>query len=232
MSENKIKAVLFDLDMTLLDLFTAKNEAIDAAIQAMINAGLDMDKEEALEKLTKEYFKDFEGPLVISNFLKNNNQYHPRILASAINSYRKTKAELLKPYPEVIKTLKELKSMGLKLAIVTDAPVLKAFKRLDAVGVVEFFDEIVTFDDTGQKKPAPEPFKEALKRLNASTEEAIHVGDWPERDIAGANGVGMASVHAKYGDKLSDSSFEGKADFEIESFDEIIGVIHTINQKA
>ena len=232
MPENKIKAVLFDLDMNLLDLFTAKNEAIDIAIQAMINAGLEMEREEALEKLKKEYFKDFEGSQVISNFLKNNDKYHPKILAAAINSYRKTKSELLKPYPEVIETLKELKSMNLKLAIVTDAPILKAFRRLDAVGVVDFFDEIVTFDDTGQKKPAPEPFKEALKRLNLSTEEAIHVGDWPERDVLGANGIGMISVHAKYGNKLSDSSFKGAADFEIESFGEIIGVIHSINQKA
>ena len=232
MAENKIKAVLFDLDMTLLDLFTPKDEAIKAALSAMFDAGLDMDKEEAFIKLKKEYNKDFEGPLVISNFLNNVKQYHPKILAAAINSYRTTKAGLLKPYPEVIDTLTKLKATGLKLAIVTDAPVLKAYRRLDSVGVTEFFDIVVTVTDTGKKKPSPEPFTEALKRLNLTKEEVIHVGDWPERDIKGANEFGMISVHAKYGDIFSNSSYKGKADFEIESFSQLLGVIHTINQKA
>ena len=232
MTENKIKAVLFDLDMTLLDLFTPKDEAIKAALNAMMDAGLDMGKEEAFNKLKQEYYKDFEGPLVISNFLRNINQYHPKILAAAINSYRTSKAELLKPYPEVIDTLTKLKAKGLKLAIVTDAPILKAYRRLDSVGVTEFFDVVVTTTDTGKKKPSPEPFNEALKRLNLTKEEAVHVGDWPERDIKGANELGMLSVHAKYGDIFSDSSYKGKADYELDSFSELLGVVHTINQKA
>ena len=63
-------------------------------------------------------------------------------------------------------TLTKLKAKGLKLAIVTDAPILKAYRRLDSVGVTEFFDVVVTSTDTGKKKPSPEPFNEALKRLN------------------------------------------------------------------
>ena len=233
MAEQKIKAILFDLDMTLADLMTAKTSAIDSAINAMIDAGLKMEKDIAYEELKKEYFEDFEGRSVMSNFLKNQDEKNPRILAAGINAYRKTKEELLKPYPEVIETLKKLKSKGLKLAVVTDAPSLKAHRRLDAIGVIDFFDVIISTDDTnGKKKPSPEPFMEALKRLNISAEEALHVGDWPERDIKGAKNVGLGSIHAKYGNILSDGSYKEKADFEIESFEQILGIIYSINQKA
>ncbi len=79
MTQQKIKAVLFDLDMTLADLMTAKTSAIDSAISAMINAGLKMEKDAAYEELKKEYFKDFEGRSVITNFLKNQMEENPRI---------------------------------------------------------------------------------------------------------------------------------------------------------
>tara|TARA_Y100000310_G_scaffold343661_1_gene452327 strand:+ start:1881 stop:2579 length:699 start_codon:yes stop_codon:yes gene_type:complete len=232
MSQKKIKAVLLDLDMTLMDYMTAKTESVDAAVEAMIKAGLVMAKEEAYEKLKQEYFQDFEGPHVITNFLKNSNQDNPRILAAGINAYRKKRIGLMKPYPEVVETLQELKSKGYKLAIVSDAPELKAYRRLDDLGIVGIFDEVVTYTDTGKKKPSPEPFEKALNSLSVKPEEAIHVGDWPERDVEGANAMGMVSVHAKYGHKFPPTEHKCNADFTINNFKEILGVLFKLNQKT
>ena len=45
--KNVIRAVIFDLDNTLVDFVRMKENAIDAAVDAMIDAGLEMSKEEA-----------------------------------------------------------------------------------------------------------------------------------------------------------------------------------------
>jgi len=48
-----IKAVLFDLDNTLVDFMKMKEMAVEGAVDAMIDAGLNLTKEEAIEKFTK-----------------------------------------------------------------------------------------------------------------------------------------------------------------------------------
>ena len=129
------------------------------------------------------------------------------------------KLKYLKPYPGVKKTLKKLKKMGLKLAIITDAPRLKAYQRLDAMKLVDCFDIVVGKEDTGRLKPSTFPFKKALKLLNVKPEEALHVGDWPDKDILGAKKVGMRTCFARHG-------YLGKgkvvmADFKIRKFNEL-----------
>ncbi|MBT3866039.1 HAD-IA family hydrolase [Candidatus Woesearchaeota archaeon] len=229
----KLKAVLFDLEMTLFDAESHKKKSVELAAQAMVDAGLKMEKEDAGKLLWKEYKKVFHGSNVISDFLKNNNQFDPIILEAGINGYRKVWVENTESYPGVKETLTKLKSLGLRLAIVTDAPLKKALKRVNALGLSDFFEEVLgpnEFDDNLPRKPSPEPFLKALNQMGLKPEEAAYVGDWPERDIKGANEVGLISIHAKYGNVLSDNSYKGKSDYEINAFNELLGVIHSINQ--
>ncbi len=217
--------------MTLFDAETHKKRSVELAVQSMLNAGLKMEKEEAEKLLWKEYLIIFHGSQVISDFLKNNNQLSQEILDAGIEGYRKVWAEKTESYPEVKETLTELKSLGLRLAIITDAPVKKALKRLEALNLLDFFEEVIGPEDTGKLKPSKEPFLEATKRLGIQPNEAIYVGDWPERDIKGANEAGLTSVHAKYGNVISDNSYTGKPNYEINAFNELLGIIRSINQK-
>jgi putative hydrolase of the HAD superfamily len=61
---------------------------------------------------------------------------------------------------------------------------------------------VVTFDDTGERKPSPLPFKTVLSRLDVDPKYALMVGDWAERDMVGARNVGMKTAFAKYGDSF------------------------------
>ena len=140
MSENKIKAVLFDLENTLFDSSAHKKRCVVLAVQSMINAGLKMEKEEAENLLWEEYLNTFHGPQVISDFLKNNNQMIPEILEAGINGYRKVWTESMNSYPEVKETLTQLKSLGLRLGMITDAQIKKALKRTEALGLLDFLD--------------------------------------------------------------------------------------------
>jgi len=82
---------------------------------------------------------------------------------------------------------------------------------------------VVTFDETGERKPSPVPFKAILKKLGVEAGEAIMVGDWAERDIVGAANLGIKTAFAKYGDTFNTPYHN--ADYELNDFSEIIDII-------
>ncbi|MFH1828726.1 MAG: HAD-IIIA family hydrolase [Nanoarchaeota archaeon] len=215
-----IKAITFDLDNTLINFLRMKTKASNAAAKAMVKAGLKISIKQCQKELFNDYLKDIEGERVFQRYLKKNPS--DRILAAAINAYLKVKQTYLKPYPKVKSTLKELKKKGIRLAIVTDAPRLKAFQRLDAMGIVNYFDIVVGLEDTGKTKPSTLPFKKVLKELKLKPSQVLHVGDSISRDIKGAKAVGMKTCFARYG---SLSKRKSGADFEISSIQELIKIV-------
>lgn len=219
-----IKAVLFDLDNTLIDFMRMKKEASRAAAYAMVEAGLKANKDELAEKLFNYYLEHgIESDDAFKNYLlKEFRKIDYRVLAAAVNAYLKEKYIHLNPYPGVPETLEELKKRGLKLAIVSDGLRLKAWMRLNAAGLDKYFDTVVAYEDTGKKKPAPEPFLTACEKLGVKPQECLMVGDWPERDIEGAKALGMKTCWAEYGTVVSTKSV---ADFAIKDITEIMEVI-------
>ncbi|MFA6268533.1 MAG: HAD-IA family hydrolase [archaeon] len=217
-----IKAITFDLDMTLIDFMKFKRRGSDAAANAMTKTGFKVDKDE----LFKFYMHDIEGDTVFGEFLKSKNNYSERILAAGINAYLKEKHKHLQTYPGVKKTLLKLKELGFKIVLITDAPRLKAFMRLDSLGIAELFDIVVGFEDTGTRKPSQLPFEKALKLLNLKPSQAMHVGDWPERDILGAKEVGMKTCLAEYGWNSHKLGKWIEPDYKIKTFEDIVSIVN------
>ena len=218
------KAVIFDLDNTLIDFMTMKRLSCDAAISAMIGAGLNVNKEKAMKELFALYGKyGLEEKRIFQKFLKKMmKKINYEILASGIVAYRRVRTGFLEPYPYVSEVMFELKKRGIKLAIVSDAPRLKAWIRLVAMKINHLFDVVVTFDDSKVMKPSEKPFKIAFKQLRVKPQECLMVGDRPERDIKGAKKLGMITCFAKYGNpKVKDSG----ADYEINDIKELLEII-------
>jgi HAD superfamily hydrolase (TIGR02253 family) len=224
-----IKAIVFDVDNTLVDFMKMKDSAVEAAIDAMIDAGLDLTHEQASKKIYEIYkSKGIEHQEVFDDFLDEVLGYVDyRILANGILAYRRGREGALVAYPHVTLALLKLARMGLKLGVVSDAPRLQAWMRLCSLGVDSFFDAVVTFDETGKRKPEPEPFQKALELLKVAPNEAVMVGDWAERDIVGAKTIGMYTVFARYGDTFGTK--ESGADFEIDDILELVPVIDRLN---
>jgi len=220
-----IKAVLFDLDNTLIDFMQMKRNSCGAAISAMIDAGLKVKKEKALKRLFKLYDKyGLEEKTIFQKFLKGEvGRVDYRILANAIVAYRNVRTSYLAPFPHTDYVLIKLKSKGIKLAIVSDAPKLKAWLRLMAMKIGNFFDVVVTYEDTGKLKPHKLPFKAALTKLNLKPQECLMVGDMPHRDIEGAKKLGMKTCFAKYGDPTKKR--KGNADYEIKDIKELLKIV-------
>src|SRR3989344_1759807 len=219
-----IKAVIFDLDNTLIDFMTMKKISCDAAITAMIGAGLNVDKSKAMKELFSLYDKyGLEEKMIFQKFLKKmTKKIDYEVLASGIVAYRRFRIGFLEPYPHVAEILFELKQRGIKLAIVSDAPRLKAWIRLVSMKINHLFDVVVTFDDTKEYKPSAKPLKFAFRKLNVKPRESLMVGDWPERDIKGAKKLGMLTCIDRYGNpKVKNSG----AEYEINDIKELLEIV-------
>jgi putative hydrolase of the HAD superfamily len=195
----------------------------------MIDAGLQLPREAVRARIDAIYKEQgMEYQQVFDTLLESElGHIDPKILASGIVAYRKARASSLKPYPHVQMTLLELVKRAVKLAVVSDAPRAQAWLRLCDLSLQHVFDVVVTHDDTGQFKPSPAPFREALRQLGVSVGEALMVGDWPERDMVGAKGLGMTTVFARYGDTFGTK--ESGADYEIGDALELVAIVDRIN---
>jgi len=224
-----IKAIIFDLDNTLIDFVRMKHTAIEAAIKSMIDAGLDFPYATIKEKIDQIYEeKGIEYQQVFDILLHELlGKVDYKILSAGIVAYRTAREAELNTYPRVVPTLIKLIKMGIKLGVVSDAPSREAWLRLSYIGLHHIFDEVVTFDESGQRKPSPIPFNMILSKLRVSPQEALMVGDWAERDVVGAKQVGMKTVFARYGDTF-DTENHG-ADYEILDVSQLIEIVREQN---
>lgn len=224
-----IRAVIFDLDNTLVDFMSMKRQAITAAIDSMIDAGLKLTRAEAQGRIDLIYkergieFQNVFDQLLYDVFQKVDY----KILSAGIIAYRRAREAALVPYPHVNMTLVALIKRGIRLAVVSDAPSREAWLRLCYLNFHHVFDCVVTFEDTGERKPSAAPFLRALRMLGVSAEETLMVGDWPERDMVGAAKLGITTVFARYGDTFG--TVESNAKYDLNDVSELLQVIDKEN---
>jgi beta-phosphoglucomutase-like phosphatase (HAD superfamily) len=89
--------------------------------------------------------------------------------------------------------MKEGKSRGISLALVTNAPEENVEAILLALELKEFFDEVVLSDEVGPVKPDPAPYKAALDKLGISPEKALAFED-STSGIASSVAAGIPTV--------------------------------------
>ena len=202
-----------------------KRRAIEEAIPAMIDAGLEITPEYA-NKIIDEIYKEqgIEYQQVFDEFLRRVlHKVNYKILSAGIVAYRRAREAALIPYPHVYSTLNKLLKLGIKMGILSDAPSKEAWLRLAYLNFHHIFDAVVTFDDTGIRKPDPLPFKLILERLEVEAKETLMVGDWAERDIIGAARVGMKTAFARYGDTFNTEHHS--ADYDLKDIRDLEDII-------
>ncbi len=239
-----IRAVIFDLDNTLTDFMRVKEVSIEAAADAMLDAGLDARlpvtdggipvRERVILRIREIYdLMGIEYQNVFNRYLQEElGGVDYKFLAAAIVGYRRARESALLPYPHVHLTLHKLMRRGLKLGVVSDAPRENAWLRLVYLNLHHVFDHVVTYEDTNKRKPDPAPFEAVLRRLEVTAGEALMVGDWPDRDMAGAKALGMRTVFAHYGyswSKDKESIDLHPADYSIHDMLELVGIVDALN---
>ena len=97
-------------------------------------------------------------------------------------------------FPDAERVLQQLRQQGYRLGIVTNGPEIS--QRIKAVesGMAALVEVMLISGEEKIKKPAPEIFIRAADKLGVDASECIFVGDNPRTDICGAHSVGMATV--------------------------------------
>jgi putative hydrolase of the HAD superfamily len=116
-------------------------------------------------------------------------------------------------YPGAAEALLRLRSAGLGLGVVTDGNPRIQRAKIAALGLSDLVDHVVISDELGgraARKPHPAAFRRALELLRVSAAEAVHVGDRPAKDVAGAAAAGMRAVRVRTGEyaHVDDDSIE------------------------
>ena len=232
MSKAAIKGVVFDLDNTLLDFMQMKEFAVKAAVKGMIEAGLLVDEDQSYREIIAIYEEfGWENQQVFDVFIEKQVGYvEHKFLAAGIVAYRRAREANLMAYPNVNKTLMALTKAGIKLGVVSDAPSREAWLRIYYLNLYHFFDVVITFDDSGERKPSAVPFKMSLEALQLEPKETIMVGDWPERDVEGAQQIGMKTEFARYGDTFG--TVNSGADWDLVDIYQLVMIINEYNGSA
>ncbi|MFQ5521086.1 MAG: HAD family hydrolase, partial [Candidatus Methylomirabilia bacterium] len=102
------------------------------------------------------------------------------------------------PFPGVLEAVHALGRQGLVLCVVSNTgrtPGVILRQVLADVGLLDRFRVTSFSDEVGFRKPRPEIFHLTLERAGVDPARAVHVGDSPEADIAGARAAGMRAIH-------------------------------------
>jgi len=94
-------------------------------------------------------------------------------------------------FPQVHETLQALKSDGLKLGLLSDFP---PHKKLEYLGLADYWDVVLCSEETGRLKPDPIPFIALSEALQVSPGRILYVGNSIEYDIRGAKNAGFKAA--------------------------------------
>lgn len=189
-----IKAVLFDLDGTLYDrdrlaeaLFVEQYDAFAHALRNLARDRFLIDVHEMDEHGHGEKEPGYRR-LVQAWGLE------PKLADRLIEHFWSVYDKHMELPKDTSYTLRELRSRGLKLGVVTNGPSQRQRHKIAVLGLADSFDAILVSGEEGVRKPDAELFRRALARCGVEPHEAVFVGDHPVADVAGAHEAGMKAV--------------------------------------
>lgn len=216
-----IKVICFDLDGTLVDSEEVILKSFDKVFEVYA------------PKYRFNNLKDYRiylGPILKDTFSKfsSNEEETLDMIELFITYYKAIEKPLIKLYPHVIETMDYLYGSGYKICLVSNKLKTSTDQSIDTLGLRKYFSSYVTLDRAGVGKPDPKLLYIAREDYNVSLDEMIMVGD-NACDIDAASNAGIRSVLCGYNDWASDVLKESKPTYVINSFDELINIINSIN---
>ena len=186
---SQVKAVLFDLDGTLLDTYQLILDSMRYTIRTEL--GLEYSDEQLMAKVGQ--------PLAVqmTDFAPD-----PRVADVLVETYREHNETLhdkvVRAFDGIPEVLAALKGVGLALGVVTSKRHELAQRGLDITGLSQYLDFVVGPDDWPEFKPAPGSVLYGCRLAGCDPRECVYVGDSPF-DIQAGNGAGCFTIAALWG---------------------------------
>jgi phosphoglycolate phosphatase len=185
-----VRALIFDLDGTLID---SKQDLI-RSVNAML-------EEMGREKLHEDTISGYIGhgaPKLVARALGNGatEQEREQALRFFLAHYEAHKLDSTRPYPGVAEALKELREFP--MAVLTNKPVRVSRRIVEGLGLEKYFRAVYGGNSFETKKPDPLGARKILEELGATAGETMLVGD-SEVDVQTARNAGTLAAAVNYG---------------------------------
>lgn len=227
MPGSKLHAIFFDIDDTLYSTSEFSEEARKNSLEAMIEQGLTMSKEqlfEELQEVIREFSSNYEhhfDKLLLRLPRRYYKGKNPAIIVAAgVMAYHDTKSRLLAPYEDAVEVLRLLSKTDLLLGVISEGLEVKQAEKLVRMRLVKYFANNAIFisNQLGISKPNPKLYQRACSDLNIKPTESMYVGDNPLYDIDPPNSIGMMTVRMRRGGKYQEEESRTAPTLEVQNF--------------
>ena len=231
------KAVLLDLDRTILTSTAAHEETCRKVCEQFASQiqGTDIDRlVRTVREISDWYWNDpdlnKQGRLnmpaarrYIYSITFDELGIDAALVAHKLaDSYGAEREKAIALYPQAIETLKHFRNCGYRLALLTNGSSGTQRSKIERFNLAPHFDCILIEGECGVGKPDERIFLHALEQLNATAQEAWMIGDDLERDIAGAQKLGIFTIWVDWEGKGLPSSTPAQPDRIIRTIAELL----------
>lgn len=215
--------IAFDLDGTLVDSVPDIAVATDRMLQEM---GQSPAGEERVRHwvgngaalLVKRALAGSHDPAQVA--LVSEQQFEAA-MAIFRSCYQEENGKLTKLYPGVEDVLQALSSLSLKLALITNKPLIFTGPLLQSLNIEHYFTLQIGGECLDEKKPHPLPLQHTAEQLGVAAEYCLMVGD-SRNDVEAAKAAGWRSVALTYGYNHGEPVANCNPDWLIDDFRELI----------
>ena len=210
-----MKAILFDLDGTILD-------TRDVILNSMQNAYIQVLGRETLPT-DKELLSLVGIPLKVQMGMLSADK-GDELYDAYLEHNKKVQDSMMKGFDGTAETLALLRERGLRLGIVTSKRHEAAQHGLEHMGLADYFELLLGADDTVDHKPEPGPLLDAARLLGLDVKECAYVGDSPY-DMRSARSAGMFAIGAVWGMFTREVLLEAGAEVLLSHISELPGIL-------
>jgi putative hydrolase of the HAD superfamily len=215
-----IKAILFDLDDTLLDRTTSLEDFVQQ-----------QHRRYKLNHVPYESYRARFLELDERGYAEKSHVFHtlitefavPASVAAWLADFEQRAWTSCSLLPDTAVVLAELRVRGYKLGVITNGAEWSQMRKLRVTGLVPLVDLILISGNEQVKKPDPLIFTRAAERLSVRPDECAFVGDHPRNDVYGAGAVGMKTVWYPR-DQAWPVEQVGAPDYTIRSLGELLAI--------